>query len=426
MRMSIKTLCSVKSTKWLRNRAMLATLAALLLVMSTLTGCTAAKSEVEAVIPPSSSSAANTSGAPAVSSLFDENTVVALYERTIPAVVEIQSVFENVARFPNPFGFEMPKQTGAGSGFFIDGEGHILTNNHVVDKAKSLKVILSNDKMADVTVVSTDRQNDLALLKVNTTNIDKIVYLPLGNSDSIKPGQMAVAIGSPYGLEGSVTVGVVSGLGRSLPGASGRSITNVIQTDAAINPGNSGGPLLNSRGEVIGINTAIEASSNRIGFAIPINTAKSLLPAMLKGGEIKSPWLGIEGTNINDDLTKKLGLSVKSGAYIIGVVTGSPAEKAGLQAGGRNSQNEPAAGGDVIVAVDNIPVSKIEDMLSYFNKKRPGDKVSLTLSRGDKQVVIPVELGEWPGETRTSESKTPNQGEFGFGPFQWKWEFPTK
>jgi S1-C subfamily serine protease len=353
-----------------------------------LAGCTAG-------VPQTNTSA--TTNVPAATALYDESTVVSLYQRAIPSVVEIKTVVETASsNVPNIFGLQIPprQQRGQGSGFFIDNQGHILTNYHVVDGAAKVTITLQDGKTIEAKVIGTDRQNDLALLQVDIGS-NKVTNLPLGNSDALVPGQMAIALGSPYGLQGSVTVGVVSGIGRSLPSENRRTITNVIQTDAAINPGNSGGPLLNSKGEVIGINTAIEAQANGIGFAVPINTAKALLPALTKGGQIKSPWLGISGMALDRELATKLNLSAESGVYIVSVLSGSPAEKAGLKAGGSN-QGEPTTGGDTLIAVDNTSVKKVEDMLSYFNSKQPGDTVSLSIIRDGKQQTISVVLGEWP------------------------------
>jgi S1-C subfamily serine protease len=258
----------------------------------------------------------------------------------------------------------------------------------------------------------------------------------------LKPGQLAIALGSPYGLEGSITAGIVSGTGRSLPGSGERTIANVIQTDAAINPGNSGGPLLNSAGEVIGINTAIEASATGIGFCVPINTAKGLLPALLKGGEVKTAWLGISGVDIDEELATTLNLPVKSGAYIVTVTADSPAEKAGLRGGNLNQQNEPAAGGDIIVAVDGKNVKGVADLISYFNTKAPGDKISLAIYRDSLSQTVAVTLGDWPAaglpklvvprlspipEPTPNTPETPDsneEGGFDFGPFHWNWNLP--
>jgi S1-C subfamily serine protease len=207
---------------------------------------------------------------------------------------------------------------------------------------------------------------------------------------------MAIALGSPFELEGSITVGIISGVGRPLAGSSQRIMPNILQTDAAINPGNSGGPLLNSSGEVVGINTAIETLSSGIGFAIPINTAKSLLPELLKGGEVQTAWLGIQSIDVDEELVSELNLPVHSGIYVVDVVADSPAAKAGLKGGGLNQEGQLASGGDIVTAIDEKNIRKVEDVLTYLNSKRPGDNVYLTVQRGDKVLTIQVTLGEWP------------------------------
>jgi S1-C subfamily serine protease len=368
--------------------------AALIIAVLLVTGCSAAapadQSNPKPLSLPSSSSVVQ------VAPLFDEASTISLYERCIPAVVQVESVTTAAPRIFGPFGLDIPKMRGQGSGFIIDAEGHILTNNHVVDKASTVKVVLSDGTELEGRVIGSDRNNDVALLQVDASKIPALTYLVLADSDSIKPGQMAVAMGSPFGLQGSITVGIISGTGRSIPGSTSRNMTDIIQTDAAINPGNSGGPLLNSHGEVIGINTAIEAAANGVGFAVPINTAKKVLPELLKGGTIKTPWLGIEGMPVSKDLADKLGLKTTKGVYIVGVMTGSPAESVGLVESGRSAQNEPSAGGDIITAVDETAVTKVDDLLSYFNGKKPGDTVTLSVQRGDQKISVPVVLGEWP------------------------------
>jgi S1-C subfamily serine protease len=368
---------------------------------------------------------AGSTSVPAIAvSVFDENTIVALYERAIPAVVKIETVVGGGTQNFGPFQFSVPVQKGQGSGFFIDNEGHILTNNHVVDNANSVTIILSDGKTVNAKVIGTDKQNDLALLKVDTSGLGNTSYLTLGNSDNIKPGQMAIALGSPYGLDGSITVGVVSGIGRSLPTDNDRTLVNVIQTDAAINPGNSGGPLLNSSGEVIGINTAIEANASSIGFAIPINTAKSILPTLKQGGEIKNAWLGIQGVALDKDIADKLGLPVDSGVYIVGVLPDSPAEKAGLVESGVNNQQQPTTGGDIVVAIDGNKVTKVEDLINYLNGKKPGDKVVLDVYRGKDKIQVTVELGEWPENLNTYQIQPPSQSPDNSNPFPWNWQLP--
>jgi len=359
-------------------------------------GCASGETAtVNPAAPTTSNASSYTPSQPAV--LYDENAVTSLYDKAIPAVVEIKTVTKASTSNIGPFNFNVPSQQGIGSGFFIDNEGHIVTNNHVVENASTVSVTLHSGETIQATVIGTDPQNDLAVIKIDPVKLGNYTYLPMGNSEAIKPGQMAIAMGSPYGLEGSVTVGVISGIGRSLPGSGQtRTIVNVIQTDAAINPGNSGGPLFNSKGEVIGINTAIEASGSSIGYAIPINTVKTRLPVLLKGGKAKTPWLGITGMGIDNELVKELGLTVNNGVYITSVSAGSPAEKAGLIGSGSNSQGVPNSGGDIITAIDGNTTDKTEDIIGYLNGKVPGDTVTLTVVRGADTITLTVTLGEWP------------------------------
>lgn len=421
------------SQKSLKTRAVAFVAAMALLILSMLlTACSSPTAGASvSTLQPAPPSTAPVATAVEAAPLFDEKATTALYEQCIPAVVQIESISEIIARLP--FNIK-PNQQGLGSGFFIDSQGHILTNNHVVDRASKVKVVLEDGTRLDATVVGTDKHNDLALLKVDAARAGNIKYLTLGDSSTVKPGQLSIALGSPYGLQGSITVGVVSGVGRSIPGSADRTMTNIIQTDAAINSGNSGGPLLNSKGEVIGINTAIEYNANGVGFAVPINTAKTLLPELMKGGAVKTAWLGIEGTPVTRELAEKLKLKAEKGIYVVGVLKDSPAEKAGLVKGGRDSANEPAAGGDIITAVDGKAVASVQDLISYFNGKRPGDRITLTVIRGDQQISVPVELGEWPENLSTKIiqiNPEPDQNDswnnkndqgygFDFGPFHFR------
>ncbi len=399
-------------------------LVALMAVALLLAGCTASTS---AVISTPQGYTASASGSSQVAPLFDENSVTSLYDKSISSVVQIEQVRESpLAKLPGAFGLNLPKQVGEGSGFFIDGQGRILTNNHVIENASSIKVALSDGTQLDGKVIGTDRSNDIALLQVDVSKIPNMTYLTLADSSKVRPGQMAVALGSPFGLQGSVTVGVVSGTGRTIPGSTERQMTNIIQTDAAINPGNSGGPLLNSSGEVIGINTAIEAAANGVGFAVPINTAKSRLPELLKGGAVKTAWLGIQGMPVSKEVAGQLKLTVEKGVYIVSVFPGSPAEKAGLTASGTDDQKEPKSGGDIVTAIDNSAVTSVQDILTYLNGKMPGDKVTLTVQRAGQAISVPVELAEWPENltVSTGTQEGPNQdgngNGFDFGPFHFR------
>ncbi len=315
--------------------------------------------------------------------LVEEQQVVDIYDEAIPAVVQISV------------------GVGTGSGFLIDDAGHILTNSHVVDDASSVTVTLSDDTELDGEVLGVDSADDLALVEVDASEVSDITPLTLGDSTDLQPGQMAIALGSPYELEGTITVGVVSGLDRSLTGDDGRPITGVIQTDAALNPGNSGGPLLDSDGEVIGVNTAIESqSADGVGFAVPIDTAKGVLSRLTEGSTVERPWLGIGGTTLTGEMAEALDLTVDRGAYVLDVVSGSPADDAGLRGGGTTFQGEPDAGGDVITAVDGEPVESIEDLISFLNGKKAGDDVTLTVVRGEDTLELSATLAAFPSDYR--------------------------
>ncbi|MDO8749637.1 MAG: trypsin-like peptidase domain-containing protein [Dehalococcoidia bacterium] len=326
--------------------------------------------------------------------LYNEEAVSALYEKVSPSVVEITVVQAATSRFGSG-----PVVRGQGSGFLVDAEGRILTNYHVVQGATQIRVILSDGRTLDAQIAGTSPADDIALLKVDPQAMKGIAPLPLGDSSAAKPGQMAIALGSPFGLENSITVGVVSGVNRSRAGITGRTITGMVQTDASINPGNSGGPLLNSRGEVIGINTAIETSASGatgVGFAIPVNTAKNILAQLLNNTTVKRPWLGISGVAISPDLSDQLGITTPRGIYIVAVAAGSPAEQAGLRGGGSGADGGPGTGGDIITAADGRLLRAVEDLVAYFNSLRPGDTVSLTLIRNGQTLQVRVVLAEWP------------------------------
>jgi len=335
----------------------------------------------------------------------EEQVVTTVYEKARPGVVRIASR-EMLSGDENGFPFDIP-QSGLGTGFVIDKQGHLLTNNHVVANADQLTVTFADGTKVAGKVVGRDPANDLAVVKVDVA-ADKLVPLTLGDSSKLKPGQLAIAIGNPLGFDGSVTTGVISGLGRSAPSETGRTIRNVIQTDASINPGNSGGPLLNSAGEVIGINFSIESSptgGSGVGFALPINTAKQQLSAMLAGGSVTHPWLGITGVALSDieasDLADlNLPADLKSGVYVVQVTPNSPADQAGLKGGVRSRSNGLGTrlqpGGDVITAVDGVAVAKVEDIVGYLDTKKVGDKVTLSVVRDGKTIKVDVTLGAWP------------------------------
>ena len=320
--------------------------------------------------------------------LFDEKRVTSLFERVSPAVVEI-----NITRPGGQPGLP----GGLGSGFLVDRQGHILTNNHVVSGGGNIVVRLADGRTLEATTLGTSPADDLALLQVDPDEVADIKPLTLADSDDVRPGQMALAIGSPFTQFNSLSVGVVSGTGRGPVSVIRRPIPDMIQTDAPLNPGNSGGPLLNSKGEVIGVTSSVSAAPSqtieeyRIGFAVPSNTVRDLMPQLLKSQLVRRPWLGIGGSPVSDALGAASGLP--SGILVRGVFPDSPAQKAGLvpvQSLGPNPR------GDVITAVDGRPVASVEDMVSYFNRLEPGAKVTLSVYRDAQTIEVEITLVEWP------------------------------
>jgi serine protease Do len=291
-------------------------------------------------------------------------------------------------------------QRDLGSGFIIDRAGYILTNRHVIDDADSIRVNLADGKQYEAKLVGKDARTDVALLKIETT--EPLTVLELGDSDSEDLGEWVMAIGNPFGLTGTVTVGVVSFKGRPLTlGAQGTSV-EMIQTDASINPGNSGGPLINTKGQVIGINTLIitqgAMQSAGVGFAVPINSAKEILTQLREHGKVVRGWLGIKIQVITEDLAKSLHLPDTKGAYVSDVTAGSPAEKAGVKAE------------DVVVGVDAVKVETREALTSYVASKAPGTTVKLQVLRGGSLTTVPVTLGTFPEEIENGgEESQPEQ-----------------
>jgi len=328
----------------------------------------------------------------------EEQNNIAVYKRVVPSVVNITSttlVF-------NFFYGTVPQQ-GQGSGFILDKAGHVLTNYHVVEGAnRGIEVKLSNKHNYTAKVVGTDKMHDLALLQIDAPNLEPVT---LADSTGLSVGQKVFAIGNPFGLSGTMTRGIISSI-RSIRGSEGAPIEDAIQTDAAINPGNSGGPLLNSRGEVIGINTMIASNgadqSSGIGFAIPINTAKAVLADLTRYGRVKRPSLGIVSYAIGPDLAEQMGLAVEYGVLIQKVVPGGAAERAGLRGGNQQAYvgNTPIMlGGDLIVGVDGQEVADPDAINMLMDKHQAGDTVAVTIYRGRKQMTIKLILGEARGST---------------------------
>jgi S1-C subfamily serine protease len=296
-----------------------------------------------------------------------------------------------------------------GSGFVYDKNGHIITNNHVTAGGKDLHITFSDGTIYTGKVIGSDPHSDLAILLIDDVPKEKLFPLTLGNSSNLIVGQTVAAVGNPFGLSGSLTEGIISGLGRLLPstpenifGTDNRvasfSIPDIIQTDAAINPGNSGGPLLNLNGEVIGINSAIFSNTGvyaGVGFAIPSNTLKKVIPELLKNGSYPHPWLGITGVDVTPDIAKKMNLTEARGFLVIDVNSNGPADKAGIRGGYiveiiNNTQYR--LGGDVIVGIDNQTINSVSDITNYLMNKKEGDVIKLKIVRDNEMLNIPVNL----------------------------------
>ena len=288
-----------------------------------------------------------------------------------------------------------------GSGVIIDESGYILTNDHVVSKASNLKITLFDKSKYDGTLVSSDPDNDLAVIKIEAPK-EKLKVIPMGDSKNLRIGQKVLAIGNPFGLERTLTTGVISSLGRTIRSDVGTLIEEVIQTDAAINPGNSGGPLLNSDGEIIGINSAIISPSGGsvgIGFAIPVNTAKKVIPELISKGYVTYPWIGATIQPLLPEIAKFMKVSVERGAMIAEVAKGGPAERAGLKGGSQRVQVGNmivVVGGDIVVKADQHDVKTHDDLIRYIREKKPNDVITLKVLRKGKFEEVKVTLGERP------------------------------
>jgi len=324
----------------------------------------------------------------------EEQNNIAIYKRVAPSVVNVTSTVISYDFF-----FGAQSQQGAGSGFIIDKEGHIVTNYHVIDGARKLEVILNNKKHYPATVVGADRTQDLAVIQIKAPNLQPVT---LGSSSGLQVGQTVLAIGNPFGIfNGTMTRGIVSSI-RQVQEPDGNYIDDAIQTDAAINPGNSGGPLLNSHGEVIGINTMIASSSGGsvgVGFAIPINTAKGILGDLVEFGRVRRPTLGIRALPMpmNQELAQQLGLPSSTGVLVMQVQPGSGAARAGIHGGNERvyyGNYEILIGGDLIVEVDGQPVEDIHDLTHLLNRHRGGDWVNIGFYRGNKKMNLRVQLDE--------------------------------
>ncbi len=314
------------------------------------------------------------------SALFDEEQLRRLYEAVGPAIVSVTGRASRGGR----------EGTSSASGIVIDTDGHLLTNNHVVEGLRGqIDVVLAGGRRVPAEVLGRDPGNDLAVLKVDASGT--LPVAPLGDSSLVRPGDLAVAIGNPVGLERAITVGVISGLDRNLGGGERRTLRQLLQTDAAINPGNSGGALLNSRGEVVGINTAIDPSQGRIpsfggiGYAVPINIALRYLERMKNGEVIAHPFLGLAANPITPARARRDNLPVTQGIQILYVEVGGPVAKAGLCAR------------DIVTRIDGRRLLSMDDLGGYLDAERTvGDVVELTVQRGERELTLQVTLGPWP------------------------------
>jgi S1-C subfamily serine protease len=310
-------------------------------------------------------------------------SAAAIYQQDSPGVVvittELSSNFRNVGE-------------ATGSGIVVNSQGDILTNEHVVAGASQIRVAFKDGTVVPGTVSGTDASDDLAVVHVSGAG-SHLHPLALGNSDAAQIGDPVLAIGTPFGLSGTLTSGIVSGLGRSNTSPSGRALTGMIQTDAPINPGNSGGPLLNSKGEVIGVDESIQSpvqGSVGVGFAVPINTAKRVITSLEAGKAVQHPWLGISGQTITPSLASSLGLPKQSGVLVVQAVNGSPAQKAGLQGTGSAD-----AADDIITAMDGHQLASVEALTTYLDTKKVGDKVTMTVTRGNKTISLTATLADF-------------------------------
>jgi S1-C subfamily serine protease len=323
-----------------------------------------------------------------------ETENVRIYRQASPAVANIVTRTVEYDFFYNPVPVE-----GAGSGFVIDTDGHILTNFHVVQGAQTIEVTLGDQTRYKAKLIGADTRNDIALIQIDTKG-KKLTPLPLGDSRNLLVGQRALAIGNPFGFSSTLTTGIVSALGRTVQTSDTTFIDEAIQTDASINRGNSGGPLLDSHGQVIGINSAIYSPSGAaagIGFAIPINTGRRVAEDLIKYGRVRRATLGAEGRALWPELSQALGLSVDSGILIERVEPGGPAAQAGIRGGdrpGRQGLQQLRVGGDVLIAVDGKAVTSQMDLNLMLNRSWPGNTITLTVVRDGKKINIPVKLGE--------------------------------
>ncbi len=325
----------------------------------------------------------------------DEENTIEIYERVNGSVVNITNIAVNYDFFLNP----IPSQA-SGSGSIISKQGHILTNTHVVKGSERLIVTLSDGSKWPAKLIGSDSVTDLAVIKIDAPP-NLLTVIPMGHSDQLRTGQKVLAIGNPFGLERTLTTGIVSAIRKRIK-TDELEMDEVIQIDAAINPGNSGGPLIDSEGNMIGINTAIftpSGGSVGIGFAVPVNTAKNILSDLITKGYVAYPWLGIETQTLIPEVARVLSFPIDHGAMVARISRGGPAHRAGIKGGNRRVEIGNAIfiiGGDIIVAIDGTPFKTAQEFHDHLKSKKPGDPVNLTLWRGKQKLTLRVHLGERP------------------------------
>jgi S1-C subfamily serine protease len=331
----------------------------------------------------------------------EERNNIDIYQRYSAGVVNITTSTIGYDFFLRP----VPMESGTGSGAVIDDQGHIVTNFHVVRGAETLEVTLADKSKHEAKVIGADPNNDLAVIQISLPR-GRVTPIPLGTSKGLQVGQKVLAIGNPYGLERTLTTGIISSLGRAIQAENQRIIEDIIQTDAAINPGNSGGPLLNSQGQIIGINTAILSPSNSgsigIGFAIPADTVRRITADLLTTGYVRHPWPGIASTiNLADfpGLANALHLTTDRGLMIVDIYQNSPASRAGLRGATdevRMGRRRLPVGGDVVLEVQGKAINSVQDLNSEIDRYKVGDKITLTVLRGNRKIDVPMTLEEAP------------------------------
>lgn len=390
----------------IRDRALI--LLAVIALVGTTLGCNLSRSAVVTSTPTSSSAVTTPADTARQAPALSEEPVNALqtqveavYDQAGSAVVNVTSV-----TYVHDFFFNPVPQEGTGSGFIYDQEGHIITNFHVVENAQELSVALADGRTYAAELVGQDPTNDLAVIRINSDDLPEPI--PLGDSADLRVGRFVVAIGNPFGLEGTLTVGVISSLGRVIQGPDGRFIGEVIQTDAAINPGNSGGPLLDLSGRVIGVNSQIVSPSGAsagVGFAVPSNTARRVVPELISHGRYPHPWLGIEAISLTAEraeVFRQAGMEevVDSGVLVVQVAPDGPADRAGIRGGSRVvriGRYQIPLGGDVITAIGGEPIGDFQDLTIYLDTQtRVGETVEVTLIRNGEERVIEATLEERP------------------------------